>query len=98
MWASRNCNAVKKCSLFSVWILTVRPRAGGLWAYGFAVIHFCKNFFPRGAQAGADERGFRDVALSVAPSAGPKGSLSTMDMKMLWATFGWLLNGPIGVS
>lgn len=70
MWASGNCNAVKKCSLFSVWILTVRPRAGGLWAYSFAVIHFCKNFFPRGAQAGADERGFRDVAPSVALSAG----------------------------
>lgn len=62
----RNCRKVKKGSLFSVRVLALKPRAGGLWAYGFAVLYFCKIFSVRGPQAGADERGFRDATLSVA--------------------------------
>lgn len=56
---------MKNVSLISVRVLALEPRAGVLWAYGFAVIHFCKNFFPRAAQAGADERGFRGVDAAV---------------------------------
>jgi hypothetical protein len=63
----KNCKTVEKRSLFSVRFFAAKPSAGGLWAYGFAVIHFCKKFSIRGVQAGADERGFRDVSLSVAP-------------------------------
>lgn len=61
----RNCKKVKKVSLISVRIVALEPRAGGLWAYGFAVLYFCKKFATRGRQTGADERGFRDVFLSM---------------------------------
>ncbi|WOX50992.1 hypothetical protein R2E40_14380 [Aeromonas sp. CD] len=41
----------------------------GGWAYGFAVIHFCKKFSWRSPQAGADERGFRDADAAVGVAA-----------------------------
>lgn len=41
------------------------PRAGGLWAYGFAALDSCKNLSKRGPQVGADERGFRGTEFSV---------------------------------
>lgn len=54
---------MKNFSLVLFLCLVVEPRAGGLWAYGFAVLYFGKKFVTRGPQSGADERGFRHVVL-----------------------------------
>ena len=87
----RNCIKVKKGSLFSVRVLALKPRAGGLWAYGFAVLYFCKIFPVRGPQAGADERGFRDFTLSVGELIilGPKAQLSCLNSDFLLNLY-WL--------
>lgn len=61
---------MKKTSFISSNVFAVRARTGGLWTYGFAVLRFCKKRSTQGSQAGADERGFRDVAPSVALTAG----------------------------
>ncbi|MEY4328424.1 MAG: hypothetical protein RL703_243 [Pseudomonadota bacterium] len=45
------------------------PLSGAVWAYGVAVIHFCKKFYWCGAQAGAEERGFRDADAAVGVAA-----------------------------
>ena len=59
--APPNCKKPQKGSFFSDPNHARDPLSGAVWAYGFAVIHFCKKFYWCGAQAGAEERGFRDV-------------------------------------
>jgi hypothetical protein len=56
---------VKKRSFFADPQRARDPLSGAVWAYGFAVIHFCKKFYWCGAQAGAEERGFRDADAAV---------------------------------
>jgi hypothetical protein len=56
-----NCKTLQFLSILSDPHLARDPLSGAVWAYGFAVIHFCKKFYWCGAQAGAEERGFRDV-------------------------------------
>jgi hypothetical protein len=63
--APPNCKTLQFLSILSDPQWAADPLSGAVWAYGFAVIHFCKKFYWCGSQAGAEERGFRDVDAAV---------------------------------
>ena len=67
--ASSNCKTLQFLSILSDPYRAADPLCGAVWAYGFAVIHFCKKFYWCGAQAGAEERGFRDADAAVGVAA-----------------------------
>ncbi len=67
--APPNCKTLQFLSILSDPHLARDPLSGAAWAYCFAVIHFCKKFYWCGAQAGADERGFRDADAAVGVAA-----------------------------
>ncbi len=64
-----NCKTLQFLSILSDPYLAGDPLSGAVWAYGFAVIHFCKKLYWCGAQAGAEERGFRDADAAVGVAA-----------------------------
>lgn len=67
--APPNCKTLQFLSILSDPHLVRDPLSGAAWAYGFAVIHFCKKFNWCGAQAGAEELGFRDADAAVGVAA-----------------------------
>jgi hypothetical protein len=42
--ATSNCKTLQKRSFFADPQRSADPLSGAVWAYGFAVIHFCKKF------------------------------------------------------
>ncbi|MGE4393235.1 MAG: hypothetical protein AB7E19_15535 [Aeromonas sp.] len=71
-----NCKILQKGSFISDPQRSADPPSDAAWAYGFAVISFCKNFYRCSPQAGADERGFRGADAAVGVSVARQEAVS----------------------